>query len=534
MSNNKLLNYQNINIDKYEYLEPVKSNNCYLSSCVYNLDGTNRLPYYFQTPRLYTPTGIYKIRNEYKMDVVIPVDSPFLEYLINEDDKNIQITSENSQEWFDEHFTTNEVSDKYKTSLIFRQGGEDPILRVNIPSYRGKPTCEVFDVKGKECSWNTVQPESQLIGIIEKVGIKFYKEILTGEYELHKIKVYNHAEQSKLPKGYMFQDDDSQDELDDEHDEHDDEHVKDGDDTEQNNDDEQYILDDELDDDDTDDDNLDDDDTDDDDTDDDILDDLDLDDLDLEELVTDNEDETEQNNEDDHETEQNNEDETEQNNEDETEQNNEDEDEELEGLDIGLEELDLTDNEIDDSDDDQYEYKELERLEDELEELDLTNNEEDVEVNNKINLSNNIESIDSLDLELNNIEQQEEQQEEQEQEQEQQYDIEQQDENNENHGMEDLEQDFEGGHDEELHEMSNSLQIDELTDDELELNLTDDESDIEQDTNEQTYHNELDDMDLSDLEETDITNEIQRDISNKTSHMIEPEELTDDELELNL
>jgi hypothetical protein len=216
MSNSKLISYQNANTEKYEYLEPFKANNCYLSTCVYNIDGSNRLPYYFQSPRLYTPTGIYKLRNEYKLDLIIPLDSPFLEYLINEDDKNIQVTSENSQDWFDEHFTIEEVGDKYKTSLIFNQNGEDPILRVNIPSYRGKPTCEVFDIKSTACDWMAVQPNTELVGIVEKVGIKFYKEVLTGEYELHKIKVFKPAEHSKLPKGYMFDDaNDSNDSSDD-------------------------------------------------------------------------------------------------------------------------------------------------------------------------------------------------------------------------------------------------------------------------------------------------------------------------------
>jgi hypothetical protein len=502
MSNNKLLNYQNINTDKYEYLEPVKASNCYMSSCVYNIDGSNRLPYYFQTPRLHTPTGIYKIRNEYKMDLIIPVDSPFLEYLINEDDKNIQITSDNSEEWFDEHFTNQEVSDKYKTSLIFRQGGEDPILRVNIPSYRGNPKCEVFDVKGKECDWSAVQPESQLIGILEKIGIKFYKEVLTGEYELHKIKVYNHAEQSKLPKGYLFQDEESEDESEDE-----DERENAGDDD--NDEDEAENTEDEEDamlralrGDDVDDEDDSDDDEDNEDDSDDDEDDSDLEDLDLE----------------------------------------------------GLEELDLTDlsdAEDDNDDNDKEEMTELASLENELDEVTMnadgdgqedednaegdSDGEEEIITLEEVNTipARNLDTFDDLSDDMLNLEE------------------DQSDEESEpeitdvpDELLSDMEQELEGGHEEELQEEGEAeeFQIDELTDDELELNLSDDESEPEPESEaeqeeEQSFQSEypeLDGIDLSDLEETDLRTEIQADIQQKTNRGVEPEELTDEELEFDL
>jgi hypothetical protein len=473
-----------------------------MSSCVYNIDGSNRLPYYFQTPRLHTPTGIYKIRNEYKMDLIIPVDSPFLEYLINEDDKNIQITSDNSEEWFDEHFTNQEVSDKYKTSLIFRQGGEDPILRVNIPSYRGNPKCEVFDVKGKECDWSAVQPESQLIGILEKIGIKFYKEVLTGEYELHKIKVYNHAEQSKLPKGYLFQDEESEDESEDE-----DERENAGDDD--NDEDEAENTEDEEDamlralrGDDVDDEDDSDDDEDNEDDSDDDEDDSDLEDLDLE----------------------------------------------------GLEELDLTDlsdAEDDNDDNDKEEMTELASLENELDEVTMnadgdgqedednaegdSDGEEEIITLEEVNTipARNLDTFDDLSDDMLNLEE------------------DQSDEESEpeitdvpDELLSDMEQELEGGHEEELQEEGEAeeFQIDELTDDELELNLSDDESEPEPESEaeqeeEQSFQSEypeLDGIDLSDLEETDLRTEIQADIQQKTNRGVEPEELTDEELEFDL
>ena len=480
MSNNKLLNYQSINTDKYEFLEPVKANNCYLSTCIYNLDGTNRLPYYFQTPKLYTTTGIYKIRNDYKMDLVIPVDDPFLAYLINEDDKNIQVTSDNSEEWFDEHFTTQEVSDKYKTSLIFRQGGEDPILRVNISSYRNKPRCEVFDVKGKECDYSFIQPESYIVGILEKVGINFYKDILTGGYELHKVKVYNHLEQSKLPKGYIFDDDNVND---------DDENLEDDSD----DDDDDENLEDDSDDDD-DDENLEDD-SDDDDDDENLEDDSDDDDDD-------------------------------ENPEDDT-LNGEFEELNDDTLNGEFEELndDTLNGEFEELNDDTLndEFEELNDDTEEFEELDdenLDDNNEEIEELGDDTLNDDFEELDDdfeeLNLEDNNYENEDNE------------DVEG------DEGDEQIEQYFEGGHEEELNENNDNLQIDELTDDELDLNLSGNDSDEFDEENEENNYesefnpnqSELDELDLSDLEDANLEEN-----NNYNSNVLEAEELTDDELE---
>lgn len=537
MSNIKLLNFQNVNTDKYEYLEPFKSNNCYLSTCVYNIDGSNRLPYYYQSPRLYTPTGIYKLRNEFKLDLVIPLDSPFLEYLINEDDKNIQVTSENSQEWFDEHFTTEEVSDKYKTSLVFRQSGEDPILRVNIPSYRGKPTCEVFDVKSNPCDWSNVQPDTELVGILEKVGIKFYKEVLTGEYELHKIKVYMPAEHSKLPKGYIFQNDGSDAEEEEDNTEEQQEDFENGHNEDSDEDEESYLDNNEESDEELEGDSGDENDSD-------------------EELEENSDEELEGDS-----SNENDSDEELEGNSDEGDSSDEnDSDEELEGdsgdedayselseldnLENELEEVTFTDEENSDDEEDASELEELNGLEDELEEVNLNNeeNEDDGETSDseEFDLSNvaslpskSIQDLNDLDDELNdfNVELLNNDEDE--------GDI-YQDENEESDaelGMEsdvnEIEQDFEGGHEEELNE-TKGIQIEELTNDELDLNISDDETDIEEESNQQSLENninELDELDLSDLEEADLHQEIQQDISR---NMIEPEELSDDDLELDL
>jgi hypothetical protein len=202
-SSNRLLNFKNINREKYEYLDPEKSENgSYVSSCVYNLDGENKLGYYFECPRVVSPSGIYKSGGKYMMDVVIPLGSSLLEFLLSEDEMNMKATSMNSDDWFGEHFPLEVVQEKYNSALVFQNG--NPILKLCIPTYQGKPMCEVFDTNRNMITYNNVKPGSEVALILEKVGLRFLKEIFVGEYTAHKIKLLNNQQSSQLPSGYLF------------------------------------------------------------------------------------------------------------------------------------------------------------------------------------------------------------------------------------------------------------------------------------------------------------------------------------------
>ena len=202
-TSNRLLNFKNINREKYEYLEPEKSENgSYVSSCVYNLDGETKLGYYFECPRVVTPTGIYKSGGKYMMDVIIPLGSSLLEYLLSEDETNMKATSMNSEDWFGEHFPLEVVQEKYNSALVFQNG--NPILKLCIPTYQGKPMCEVFDNNRNLVNTTNIKNGSEVALILEKVGLRFLKETFVGEYTSHKIKLFNSQKLNQLPEGYLF------------------------------------------------------------------------------------------------------------------------------------------------------------------------------------------------------------------------------------------------------------------------------------------------------------------------------------------
>lgn len=221
-SSAKLINYKHVNRDKYNYLAPEDTKRgYYLSKCLYDYDmkGTNMIPYYIQTPRLVTPTGLYMLDDKFYVDVIVPYGSQFLEYLHAEDEKNIRATSEHSGEsdWFSTHISIDDVIDQYVSPLVFKGNNENPVLRLEVPMYKRKPVCEVFDINRQNATTDLIKPGTEICGIVSKNGIRFFADKLTGDYTLHKVKVMVDKDNlpKTLPNGYMFDDEDENQEEED-------------------------------------------------------------------------------------------------------------------------------------------------------------------------------------------------------------------------------------------------------------------------------------------------------------------------------
>ena len=207
----KLLNYKNLNIDKYEYLIPHRTQNGYYQSiCNYRLNKNQMLPFYFETPKLKTTSGIVRIDNKYYMDFELSQSGDiglFHDFILKNDDNNISVCHENSKEWFNQVMPLNVVENYYKTPIIKKPNGQLPIFRVRLPSYKGNILTEIFNVrKEKVQDINCIQEGDYLIGILEFSGLMFMSKDFTPCYELHKIKLFKDNDTRLLTSGYMFSD----------------------------------------------------------------------------------------------------------------------------------------------------------------------------------------------------------------------------------------------------------------------------------------------------------------------------------------
>lgn len=204
----KLLDFKYVNRAKYEFSDLEKVNpRLMVSNCYYAYDSARKYLYYFETPRVRTLTEVYKVGDKFMLDLVVPLGSLFMDYLVSEDETNIAATIDNSVNWFGSQIPSEVASEKYKSSLILRSGGEDPVFRVNIPSYRGKPVLEVYDNMRRPIDISRIKPDMEVACICQKVGIRFSNTTFSGDYDCFKIKItQQQTEAPKIPTGYVFND----------------------------------------------------------------------------------------------------------------------------------------------------------------------------------------------------------------------------------------------------------------------------------------------------------------------------------------
>lgn len=215
----KILNYKNLAYEKYEFGQPFKQpSGIYQSMCNYRLSKNETLPFYFETPKLKTVSGIVKLDSKYYMDLELPQigdASSFYNYLLRTDEHNITMCHQNSKDWFNQYMPLDVVEGFYKSSVILRPNGQLPVMRVRLPSYKGNILTEIYNIKKEKINDVLCIAEGDyIVGIIEFSGLAFMSQSFYPVFELQKIKIFKENEHRVLPSGYIFSDFNEKVELD--------------------------------------------------------------------------------------------------------------------------------------------------------------------------------------------------------------------------------------------------------------------------------------------------------------------------------
>ena len=124
MESSKILNFKNISNSKYEYYPPHKTDTgVYISSCNYRLSKNEVLPFYIETPKLKTPSGIIKSGNKFYMDLELPLNEElegFRNFLSSLDESHIQSCYRNNKEWFGKVIPLEVIENYYQSPVIFQ------------------------------------------------------------------------------------------------------------------------------------------------------------------------------------------------------------------------------------------------------------------------------------------------------------------------------------------------------------------------------------------------------------------------------
>lgn len=207
----KILNYKNLMLEKYEYLQPHKtSNGTYQTICNYRLSRNELIPFYFETPKLKTTSGIVRIDNNYYIDFELQQSGEgglFYQYLLKNDEHNITTCYKNSKDWFNQVMPLHIVENYYKTPILLRPNGQLPVFRVRLPSHKGNILTEIFNIRKEKINdFSCIQEGDLIVGILEFTGLNFMTQTFSPYYELQKIKIFKDNDFRVIPSGYIFSD----------------------------------------------------------------------------------------------------------------------------------------------------------------------------------------------------------------------------------------------------------------------------------------------------------------------------------------
>jgi hypothetical protein len=207
----KILNYKNVSLEKYEYLPPHKAQyGNYQSICNYRISRNELLPFYFETPKLKTTSGIVRLDNKFYIDLELPQSAEtnnFYQFLLKNDEHNITICHENSKDWFSNTMPLNIIESYYKTPILLKSNGQMPILRLHLPSYKGNILTELYNIRKEKINdILAVQEGDYIVGIVEFIGLSFLSQKFSPIYELQKIKIFKDNNYRTIPSGYIFSD----------------------------------------------------------------------------------------------------------------------------------------------------------------------------------------------------------------------------------------------------------------------------------------------------------------------------------------
>ena len=86
------------------------------------------------------------------------------------------------------------------------RGKKNPVIRVKIPTHRGRILAEIFNNRKEQIDINKVSEGDNTISILEFVGLRFLKQQVIPEWELCKLKDLKDTSTYQIPQGYLFSD----------------------------------------------------------------------------------------------------------------------------------------------------------------------------------------------------------------------------------------------------------------------------------------------------------------------------------------
>jgi hypothetical protein len=140
----------------------------------------NNKSLFIQTPKCVTRNGFIKSGKKIYCDLMFSnTDSIFINWIENLENKCRELIYSKGEMWFQNKMEKEDIDVAFTSPLRIFKSGSFYLMRVNV-----KPVVKIFNDTNSEVAFENIKPETNLISIIEIVGIKFTSHNFQIEMEL--------------------------------------------------------------------------------------------------------------------------------------------------------------------------------------------------------------------------------------------------------------------------------------------------------------------------------------------------------------
>jgi hypothetical protein len=135
---------------------------------------------FIQTPKCVTRNGFVKSGKKIYCDLMFSnTDSIFINWIENLENKCRELIYSKGEMWFQNKMEKEDIDIAFTSPLRIFKSGSFYLMRVNV-----KPVVKIFNDTNTEVTIDNIKPETNLISIVEIVGIKFTSHNFQIEMEL--------------------------------------------------------------------------------------------------------------------------------------------------------------------------------------------------------------------------------------------------------------------------------------------------------------------------------------------------------------
>jgi hypothetical protein len=140
----------------------------------------NNKSLFIQTPKCVTRNGFVKSGKKIYCDLMFSnTDSIFINWIENLENKCRELIYKKGEMWFQNKMEKEDIDVAFTSPLRIFKSGSFYLMRVNV-----KPVVKIFNDTNNEVTLENITPETNLVSILEIIGIKFTSHNFQIELEL--------------------------------------------------------------------------------------------------------------------------------------------------------------------------------------------------------------------------------------------------------------------------------------------------------------------------------------------------------------